>query len=351
MASISKKRFRDYGFNPGLLDTGKKNNISDVAGVLVGHFTKVEDDICTGVTIIDPGIKDLYAKKLPASIVVGNGAGKVAGSTQVEEFGTIEAPIALTNTLAVGPVTRGVVDIVLGENPDMIHYGTVNVVVGEINDGRVNNIHRDSISKEEVQKAYEDRSSDIGVGDIGAGAGARAFSWKGGIGSASRLVQINGQTWTLGALVQTNSGGALTIMGVPIGTMLGKTDFEGFIPKNDGSCTIVFAIDAPLSARQLKRIAARAFMGLARTGSVLAHASGDYASAFSTSRAGVEGSGEPGPSIEEFDITPLFLAAAETVEESVYDALFMGNTVVGKTGITLEALSVDAVVKILKEKL
>ncbi len=351
MQASPKKRFRDYGFASGLLNTGPKNSIADVAGVRVGHATQIVDDICTGVTIIDPGVEALYQKKLPAAIAVGNGMGKLAGVTQVEELGTLEAPIGLTNTLAVGSVMRGIIDIVLEENPDLAHYATVNAVVGEVNDGRLNNIHKDSISKDDVRAAYAARSTDFEIGNVGAGAGARAFSWKGGIGSASRVVTIKGERWTLGALVQTNYGGALTIMGVPVGATLGKTDFNEFIPHGDGSCMIVFATDAPLSARQLKRIASRAFVGLARTGSVLANGSGDYAIAFSVNRAGVEGSGETGPSIIDEDLTPFFLAAAETVEESVYDALFTAETVVGKTGITLEALPVETVVAMLKEKL
>lgn len=346
-----KKRFRDYGFNPGLLTPGSRNSITDVAGLRIGHVTKNEgEETRTGLTLIDPGTEELFRKKLPAAIAVGNGFGKLAGYTQVEELGTLETPIALTNTLAVGPVVRGLVDLVLSETRDINATETINAVVGETNDGIVNRIHADVIQKEHVAQAWKNRSENVTLGCVGAGTGTRAFSWKGGIGTASRIIKINGATYTLGALVQTNYGGNLTIMGTEVGRQLGKTDFDQDLKAGDGSCMIVFATDAPLTARQLKRIASRAFVGLARTGSVLANGSGDYAIAFSTNRSGLEGSGEPGTCLADKDLNLFFLAAAETVEESVYDALFTAESVSGRDGNLLEALPVEQVIDLLKKE-
>lgn len=338
------QRLRDYGLKPGLLAPAPKNSIADVGGVKVGHVSKIEgDDVRTGVTLITAG--NIFAEKLPCAIAVGNGYGKLAGNTQVEELGTLETPIALTNTLAVGPVIRGVVDLVISQNPDLKPQDSINAVVGETNDGMLNNLHANSIQSEDVFKAFENSSEDFEVGCVGAGTGTRAFSWKGGIGTASRTVN----DFNLGALVQTNYGGALTIMGAPIGRMLGKTDFDSHLPTGDGSCMIVLATDAPLTARQLKRIAKRAFIALGRTGSVLAHGSGDYAIAFSVNRSGVEGAGETGKCLKDSDLTPLFLAAVEAVEEAVYDAMFAAETMKGRDGNVLEALPQEKVVELLKK--
>ncbi|HXH26971.1 MAG TPA: P1 family peptidase, partial [Candidatus Acidoferrum sp.] len=276
--SNQPKRFREYGLTPGLLSAGPKNLISDVAGVTVGHYTKRQaPDINTGITIIDPGVANLFRSKLPAAIAVGNGYGKLAGLSQVNELGVIEAPIALTNTLAVGPVLRGMVDVVIQNTPDLGPLDSINVVVGEVNDGRVNNIHKNSLGTAEVQAAYQDRRADFALGSVGAGTGSRAFAWKGGIGSASRIVRTAGSTYTVGALVQTNFGGALTILGVPVGQLLGSTDFDNLVPGPDGSCMIVLATDAPLGSLQLGRLAKRGLLGMVRTGSIMADGSGDYA--------------------------------------------------------------------------
>lgn len=335
------QRFRDYGFNPGLLPTGAKNIISDVSGVTVGHCTKVEgEDVRTGVTIIDPGVDNLFRNKLPAAVSVGNGFGKMAGSTQVQELGTIETPIALTNTLAVGPVLRGLVDLTLANTPDLKPYETINGVVGETNDGLVNRIHKNVITGDDVRRAYDARTDNFALGCVGAGTGTRAFAWKGGIGSASRQMTVNGKEYIVGALVQTNFGGNLTVMGVPIGQRLGKTDFDTFIHAPDGSCMIVLATDAPLTDRQLGRLAKRGLVGMTKTGSVMANGSGDYAVAFSTQTQG---------QVRDDDLNPFFLAAAESVEESIYDALFTAKTTVGRDGEELEALPVKKVVKMLKD--
>lgn len=334
-------RIRNYTLFPGMLPTGKRNLISDVAGVTVGHCTLHQgDNIRTGVTIVDPGSDNLFRNKLPAAVAVGNGFGKMAGVTQIEELGTLETPIALTNTLAVGPVLRGLVDITLQNTPDLAPYETVNAVVGETNDGLVNAIHKNSITGDHVQQAYSNRTADFELGCVGAGTGTRAFSWKGGIGSSSRLVTVEDDVYTVGVLVQTNFGGALTIMNTPIGEIFGKTDFDTFLSKPDGSCMIVVATDAPLSDRQLKRLAKRSLLGLARTGSVMATGSGDYAIAFSTQADGT---------MADDMLNPFFLAAAEAAEESIYDALFAAVTTTGRDGNTLEALPLEKTVALVKE--
>lgn len=351
---MSLKRFYEYGFPVGVLSPGDKNSIADVEGVYVGHVTKIEEEgIRTGVTIVDPakGNKKLFFEKLPAAIAVGNGFGKLTGITQVAELGTLEAPLALTNTLAVGPVLRGMIDVVLASNPDILPGTTVNVVVGETNDGFLNNIHKDLVTKDDVQSAYNACDQDFPLGNVGGGAGTRAFSWKGGIGTSSRVVRLGGSRYVVGALLQTNFGGSLVILGVPIGQLLGKTDFDEMFRAGDGSCVIVLATDAPLTARQLQRIARRAFFGLARTGSVMSHGSGDYAIAFSTNRSGIEGSGTIGKCINEDDLTKFFLAAVEAVEEGVYDALFAAETMHGRDGNILEALPKEEVLALLQKNL
>ncbi|MDE2079590.1 MAG: P1 family peptidase [Patescibacteria group bacterium] len=351
--TISKKRFRSFGFATGVLPPGAKNTIADVPGVRVGHLAKIRGrDIRTGITIIDPGVAGMYEKKIPAAIAVGNGVGKLAGFTQVEELGTLEAPVALTNTLAVGPVMRGVVDLVVKISPKLSPLDTINAVVGETNDGFLNDIHRDVITKADVQRAWAARSANVRMGSVGAGTGTKAFAWKGGIGSASRMVTLRGKRYTLGALVQTNYRGLLTVLGVPVWEKIGGArPFRGSHLRDNGSCMIVYATDAPLTARQLKRIAARAFVGLARTGSVLSHGSGDYAIAFTTSRAGLEGSGSIGKCLPDEMLDVFFQAAAETAEESVYDALFLAETMRGREGNILEAIPVNAVVEIIRRYL
>lgn len=348
-----KKRFAEYGFCRGFLRTGEHNRITDVEGVRVGHCTKIEgDNIRTGVTIVDPGASNLFQNKIPAAIAVGNGYGKLAGITQVQELGTLETPIGLTNTLAVGTVMRGIIDIVLAEDKGVDPTDSINAVVGETNDGFLNDLHRDAITKEDVRKAYDARSTEVGIGNVGAGTGTRAFSWKGGIGTSSRLVDVGGVTYTLGVLVQTNYGGALTIYGVPIWQWLKKTDFDSLLVGRDGgSCMIVIATDAPLTSRQLGRIARRAFLGLARTGSVLSGTSGDYAIAFTTSRNGVEGSGSDRACLSDSQLNGFFLATVEATEEAVYDALFAAETMRGRAGNVLEAVPVDRVVEILRSHL
>lgn len=347
----TKKRLRDYGLNPGILPTGLKNGITDVDGVMVGHHTIHDgNSIHTGVTIIDPGTEALFYQKLPAAVAVGNGYGKMAGITQIQELGTLETPIAFTNTLAVGPVMRGLVNLTLKNHSDIPAGDSINAIVGETNDGFLNDLHADILTSDHVMLAYNNRSQAVQEGCIGAGTGTRAFNWKGGIGTSSRKVMVNGQEYTIGSLVQTNYGGALTIMGVPIGTLLQKEEFSQWTPMvGDGSCMIAIATDAPLSSRQLGRIARRSFLALGKTGSVMAHGSGDYAIAFSTNRAGVEGSNLALNLLSDEYLTGFFLGAIEAVEESVYNALFLAETTVGRNGNTLEKLPVTDVVNLLEK--
>jgi D-aminopeptidase len=216
-------RFTDTKLTVGYLPSGTTQSIADVPGVLVGHATKIEDErVRTGVTIIDPGLPNLFRNKVPAAFYAANGFGKVAGITQVEELGLLDVPIALTNTTVVAPVAEAMVDIVAAQVPDLKPYEAVNAVVGECNAWIVNDIRLKSIGKQEVEEAYKNRSAKVAVGNVGAGTGTRAFSWKGGIGSASRVLAVQGAAYTIGILVQTNFGGSLTMLGVPIGKLLGK---------------------------------------------------------------------------------------------------------------------------------
>ena len=347
-ASI-KKRFFEYGFKVGLLKRGQKNTIADVSGVRVGHFTKIQgEDVRTGITIIDSGVDNIFQNKLPAAIAVGNAFGKLAGYTQVEELGTMEAPIALTNVNEVGPVITGLTELVIRNTSILQPTDSINVVVGETNNWILNDIHKSTILPKDVLKAYKECSADVKVGNVGAGTGTRAFSWKGGIGSASRIARIENGNYVVGILTQTNFGGSLSILGVPIGEKLGESDFKEIMATQDGgSCNVVIATDAPLTSRQLKRLAKRAFLGLARTGSVMANASGDYAIAFTTSRYGLEGGGSIGYCIPEKNLTPFFLAVVEAVEESVYDAIFAAETMSGRNGNVLKMLPIETVMTIL----
>lgn len=345
------QRFYKYGLKVGLLPSGKKRSITDVAGIKVGHTTKIYgEDVRTGVTIVDPGILNLFRKKIPAAIYVANGYGKISGISQVEELGTLEAVIGLTSSRYVGEVMQGIGNITAQETKDLGPLDSINVVVADINDGRVNNIHKKSISEDDVLQAYDSRSTDFSIGNVGGGTGARAFSWKGGIGTASRIIKVGNKKYTLGILSQTNYGGSLTMLGVPVGEILGKNDFSNFLPsKPDGSCIIILATDAPLTARQLKRIAKRAIFGLVRTGAIVANTSGDYVIAFTTNRTGVEGSGITGKCLDDSNLNPFFLAAIEATEESIYDALFAAETIEGRDSTVLEAIPKDKVIEILKK--
>lgn len=354
LAAQERPRAREAGLVVGIFDTGPQNAITDVDGVLVGHATKIEgDDIRTGVTAIIPAPGNLYTHPIPAWVHIGNGYGKMIGETQIREFGEIETPILLTCTLCVWSAANALKEWVY-EQPGMGEH-TVNPVVGETNDGRVNNMWADPIQREEVFAAL-DAASDgpVEEGSVGAGTGTQAFGWKGGIGTSSRVLPDDLGGYTIGVLVQTNYGGVLQMNGAPVGRELGtypyRDELEG--GSADGSIMIVVATDAPLTARNLDRLGVRAMMGLGRTGSYASNGSGDYVIAFSTNpnvRKPRE-SREP-VAVEVLTnsaMSPLFAATAEATEEAVYNAIFKATTVTSSRG-TREAIPLDRLMEILNE--
>lgn len=332
---------------------GPLNAITDVAGVRVGHATIVEgDSVRTGVTAVVPHPGNLFQEKVTGAVFVGNAFGKLAGSTQVDELGTIETPIVLTNTLSVGVALDAVAAWTLAQ-PGNGGVRSVNALVGETNDGGLNDIRGRHVTRDHVLAAIGGaHRGPVEEGSVGAGTGTQCFGWKGGIGTSSRIVPTGDARYTLGVLVQTNFGGVLTIDGVPIGKILGRHAFASSAPDRpgpdgaDGSCMIVVATDAPLDARDLKRLAARAVFGLARTGSSFSHGSGDYAIAFSTAADMRTSPGDRAPTARTIlpseRISPLFQAALEATEEAVYNSLFRATTVTGG-GRTVEAIPLDRV--------
>lgn len=332
-----RPRARDLGLKPGVFDPGSLNAITDVAGVAVGHVTLIEaDTIRTGVTVILPHTRNLFREKVTGAVFVGNAFGKLAGSTQVEELGTIETPIVLTNTLSIGAGVEGVVAYTLAQ-PGNENVRSVNAVVGETNDGGLNDIRGMHVRREHVIEAIrEAKTGLVAEGTVGAGTGTVCFGWKGGIGTSSRVLPVRYGGYVLGVLVQTNFGGVLTMGGAPVGRALGHYAFSP--GSGDGSCMIVVATNAPLNAKDLKRVAARAVFGLARTGSSYSNGSGDYAIAFSTAA----------PASAAIDPSPLFEAALEAAEEAVYNSLLRATSVRSKWG-SAEAIPIDRVRAILRE--
>lgn len=353
--SISQGRLRDYGIEIGVFKPGKHNAITDVSGVTVGHKTIVEGkDIRTGVTAIIPHQGNIFQNKVPAAIFVANGFGKLAGSTQVDELGNIETPIILTNTLSVAPALDALITYTLKQkgNSD-VH--SINGVVGETNDGPLSDIRRRVVTSSDVLEALSNaKGGAVEEGSIGAGTGTISFGFKGGIGTSSRVLPPSLGGYTVGVLVQSNYGGVLEIAGVPIGQLLGKHNFVNDIssyPDSDGSCMIVVITDAPLSSRNLERIAKRAFMGLAKTGSIATNGSGDYVIALSVYPPNLVKEGTPYHSVTDLhnaDTSPLFLATIEATEEALINSLFKATTTVGYRGNKAEKLPVDEVVKIIK---
>lgn len=349
---LAQSRPRDLGVHFGILPSGKLNSITDVDGVKIGHFTKVEgDNIRTGVTAILAHGGNIFQQKVPAAIFVGNGFGKLAGSTQVMELGNIESPIILTNTLSVAAGIEGVVRYSLAQ-PGNERVQSVNAVVGETNDGFLNDIRGMHISSEEViQTIKSAKTGLVEEGNIGAGTGTVCFGWKGGIGSSSRQLPESLGGYTLGVLVQTNFGGNLQIAGVPVGEKLGKYPFRDALEKSDGSCMIVVATDAPLSDRNLERLAKRAMMGLAKTGGIASNGSGDYVIAFSTAEglripySAISGELAKTETLRNEDMTPLFLAVIEATEEAIINSLFAAETMIGKDGRMVEKLPIEKVLK------
>jgi D-aminopeptidase len=354
MSQSTRPRTRDLGVTPGVFPPGKLNAITDVAGVRVGHTTLMEGDhIRTGVTAILPHAGNLFQQKVGGAVFVGNAFGKLAGSTQVNELGTIESPIILTNTLSVGTAVEAVIAYTLTQ-PGNEEVRSVNALVGETNDGGLNDIRGLHVKREHVLDAIKRAQSGVvAEGSVGAGTGTICFGWKGGIGTSSRVLPQRHGGWTLGVLVQSNFGGVLTIGGAPVGKELGQYAFAP--PRNsngDGSCMIVVATDAPLDARALQRLAARALFGLARTGSSYSNGSGDFAIAFSTSLESRYPHGEPAARPRSFLPTdaqsPLFQAALEATEEAVYNSMLQAITMRAGTR-TVEALPIDRVKQVLKK--
>lgn len=355
----SRPRARDVGITVGVLPPGPWNAITDVAGVRVGHVTLIRgEDVRTGVTAILPHGGNIFREKVPAAIVVGNGFGKLMGSTQVAELGEIETPIVLTNTLSVPRAADALLDYVLSL-PGNEDVRSVNPIVAETNDGFLNDIRGRHISREDVLAAVRNaKEGPVEEGCVGAGTGTVAFGFKGGIGTASRVLPPQLGGYTVGVLVQTNFGGMLTINGVPVGRELGRyylrEELEGRARDegDGGSVIIVVATDAPLDARGLRRLAMRALFGLARTGSVMTHGSGDYVIAFSTAesvriRAGA-GRERTLTVLNDDALSPLFLAVIEATEEAIYNSLFRATTMRGRGGRVVEALPIDRTLEILR---
>ena len=354
-----RPRARDVGLIVGIFPTGAMNAITDVAGVRVGQTTVIEgDDLRTGVTAIIPAPGNLYTHPVPAWIHVGNGYGKLIGETQVREFGEIETPILLTCTLCVWSAANALKEWVY-EQPGMGEH-TVNPVVGETNDARVNNMWADPVQREEVFAALNNADSGpVAEGSVGGGTGTQAFAWKGGIGTSSRVLPESLGGYTIGVLVQTNFGGVLTMNGAPVGREFGNYSFKEQLAaapedgnQEDGSIMMVVATDAPLSARSLERLSMRAMLGLARTGSFASNGSGDYVIAFSTDASGRKPRGSDRPiavqTLTNEAMSPLFAATAEATEEAVYNAIFKATTVESSRG-KLEAIPVDALMRVLEK--
>ncbi|HEY3938186.1 MAG TPA: P1 family peptidase [Bryobacteraceae bacterium] len=359
-SSGTRPRASDLGLKVGILPIGPLNAITDVAGVAVGQTTIVRGaNIRTGVTAVLPHTGNLYRDKVPAAVFVGNGFGKLAGSTQIDEMGDIETPILLTSTTSVFRVADALISYMLAlpGNEDVL---SINPVVGETNDGYLNDIRGRHITTEDVFAAIRNaKGGPVEEGAVGAGAGTVAFGWKGGIGTASRRLPPNLGGYTVGALVQTNFGGILTIAGAPVGRELGQYYLRQDLQQGgsgtdhaDGSCMIVLATDAPMDARNLKRLAARALLGLARAGSAASNGSGDYAIAFSTAPQVRIHTAEKATTRQVEVITndamsPLFLAAIEATEEAIYNSLFRATTTTGN-GHTVNALPIGNTVEILR---
>ena len=372
--SQDRERARDLGIKTGILETGSFNAITDVDGVLVGHKTIIKgDDVRTGVTAILPHSGNLFRDRVPAAVYVGNGFGKALGFTQVQELGELETPIALTNTLSIFNTAYGVADFILNQ-PGNENVRSVNPVVGETNDGWLNNIRKRIITPDDVHDAIKAaESGPVAEGNVGAGTGTRALGFKAGIGTSSRLLPDEYGGYTVGVLVQSNFGGILTLNGAPVGQelnnhyMAGNTsrttnpdsfaesrNENGYDFDVDGSIMIVVATNAPITSRNLERLAKRAFLGISRVGGFASNGSGDYVIAFSTHPDVRQNPNhdENILTLKELTnsaMTPIFLAAVEATEEAILNSLFMAETMNGDDGRTMEALPVDEVMEILKK--
>ena len=357
-----RMRARELGVAPGVFAPGRWNAITDVDGVKVGHVTlKRGDDVRTGITAILPHAGNAYLSRVPAAVHVGNGFGKFVGTTQVAELGELETPVLLTCTLCVWKAADAMAEWML-QQPGMEEVRSINPVVGETNDGGLNDIRSRPVAAADVRKALEGaRGGAVEQGSVGAGTGTVAFGWKGGIGSSSRVLPESLGGWTVGVLVQTNYGGVLQVLGAPVGRELGRYAFKDAVSsakpargpaddRGDGSVIVVIATDAPVDERNLGRIASRAMMGLGRTGSSASNGSGDYVLAFSTAaqvRRAFDAKRQPAGLLPNDDMTALFQATVEAVEEAVYDSMFMATDVTGN-GRTVEAIPLDQVREVLQ---
>jgi D-aminopeptidase len=359
-STAARPRVREFGIRIGVLDTGPLNAITDVSGVKVGHVTlSLGSDIRTGVTAIVPHGGNIFQEKVPAAVSVANGYGKLTGSTQVMELGTLETPIILTNTLSVPTAADALIDYTLGRAGNE-GVESVNPVVGETNDGWLNDIRGRHVTKAHVLEAIQKAADGpVDEGAVGAGTGTVCFGFKGGIGTASRRLPAAKGGYTIGVIVQTNFGGVLMIGGVPVGEILteakkGTVPARGVGPRtDDGSCLIVVATDAPLDSRNLERLAKRALLGIARTGGYNSSGSGDYAIAFSTAPDLRVPHRSQSPTqtvtlLRDDHLSPLFQAAAEAAEEAILDSLFKSGRMEGKDGHVVEALPLEKIRDFLK---
>ena len=354
MPSEERPRMREFGIKTGTMETGEWNAITDVPGVKVGHVTLIKgQDIRTGVTAILPHGGNIFQEKVPAAVYFANAYGKLMGSTQVEELGNIETPIILTNTLSVPTAANGVIDYILSL-PGNERIFSVNPVVGETNDGWLNDIRGRHVTREHVVKAINKASSGpVEEGSVGAGTGMTCFRFKGGIGTSSRVLPESRGGYTVGVLVQTNFGGIFRINGFPVGELLREErEQDTGEDRPEGSCMIVVATDAPLDSRNLKRLAKRALLGIVRTGGYYSGGSGDYAIAFSTA----EGLRVPARSesrtlkieiLRNNQMSRLFLAAAEASEEAILNSMFKAEDMEGKDGRKARALPLDKLKQIM----
>ncbi|WP_341632852.1 DmpA family aminopeptidase [Sphingomonas agri] len=352
-AAERRPRAREAGIAIGILPTGPLNAITDVAGVRVGQVTIIEGaTVRTGVTAILPHGGNLYQDKVPAGFAVGNAYGKFMGSTQVRELGEIETPIVLTNTLSVPEAAAGTIEWTLRQ-PGNEDVRSVNAIVGETNDGTLNDIRARKVRSTDALAAIERaHGGPVEEGAVGAGTGTICFSWKGGIGTSSRQLPGSLGGWTVGVLVQTNYGGVLQVAGVPVGQALGKYYLKDELSKasGDGSVIVVVATDAPLSDRNLERLAHRGLLGIARTGSPMTNGSGEYALAFSVNdqvRRTSERRAQPSPVVDlpNEQMSPLFEAAVEAAEEAAINSLFAATPMDGN-GRHVDALPIEEVVKL-----
>ncbi len=342
---ISKRTLTsELGLKIGILTPGKYNGITDVKGVKVGQETLiVGDSIRTGVTVIIPHEGNLFQEKIPAAVYVGNGFGKMIGTTQIMELGNLESPIALTNTLNAPRVADALISYSLGQQGNE-NVRSVNIVVGETNDGHLNDIRGRHVSEQHVLDALAKAATGpVAEGNVGAGTGTMCMGYKGGIGTSSRVLPKSKGGYTVGVLVQSNFGGILTIDGVPVGKEFKNHYMLEDVPYTvDGSCMIVIATDAPLSDRNLERLAKRSFLAFGKVGSFSSNGSGDYSIAFTTNKeCRINGSNSPKPDLSNDQMSPLFLAVLEATEEAIYNSLLMAEDMIGYKNREVKAIPID----------